>query len=757
MHRIVSCENYQNRNAGIEYNLSLKDALKNLKNDNFYHSITSDNTNDDYILYFDIDGNDDHKIDINDFISKMCSYINEKYYFNLKIIDFCYTKNNKHKYKFHVTVPSICASIEEQKKLCLDFANQHELYKKYKDQSGKYHEIYDSSVYCKNRLFRLPNQSKGIDKDESGIHIIKKGKMKDFILDNTGTVNLMDNIPDEEIDEVDKQVDKETEQKEEIEDEMEDEDNVEIDIEDELEDDIISLLEIFPYEKFYTGRRSWIYFLGLIKSSGCDWHLACKYSKKMSNHEPCTCEKTFNSLKKVYDQPLQKIKNIITKYSDFEYKKESCFDFKNKYEILDFKKEFNNTKYENVKEIRNALTKKMMSVCAFIIDLDCFVIKSNGNLKTIKRVKNCLPKILLKGTDDRYVEYNLQKSIIENVLLNYNSLDYILNDYKNEHIFNIWKGYDAIMIDDINNEVIEVVLDLLLNVFCNGDKELLKYVLTWFSNIVSTGEMNKVALILISDVQGTGKGTFLEFMAKILGSHCYKAISGIGQVIQKHNTILEGRRLLVMNEAASTREEFRSNFDKLKAIITDPTIEIEPKGLSSYEAKNIGNYIIVSNHRDSVVIENNDRRYQVLECSDIYANNTEYFGRVRKVLQLGDDYKDKMDAANSFYTYLMNYTDKVDLFKIIDTPLRQEMKERSLPNSAKFVKEYQERIDSMDTTYEHLCNIRAADLYQKYKEWANTNNEKVVTNTKFGIDIKPYVNKIVKKDATYYKFDKTIN
>jgi len=53
-----------------------------------------------------------------------------------------------------------------------------------------------------------------------------------------------------------------------------------------------------------------------------------------------------------------------------------------------------------------------------------------------------------------------------------------------------------------------------------------------------------------------------------------------------------------------------------------------------------------------------------------------------------------------------------------------------------------------------MFNVRASDLYQKYKDWAIKNTEKVATNTKFGMDIKSYTNKMMKRDGTYYVFNK---
>ena len=791
MYSIVSCRNYSNRKGGVvKQSENLDDILELLKKDKYYHSITSKEENIDYMLFFDVDGNEHAKedkpfieVDIHDFIAKMKSYINKTYYFNLTEDDFCYTQNDKNKYKFHVTVPSICATIKQQKELHAGFVNvkENEKYRKYKDEkTNKYKEIYDSSVYETNKLFRLPNQSKGIkDGKDYGIHIIKRGNMEDFILENTGSDFIMDNIPDDDLDDDPEESNnfmsktKEDPEEEPFEDDQQDSDNEDYgDYENYEEPSIYELLEKFPYDKYYTGRRSWLYFMGVLKSAGLTWESCCEYSQRLPNHTTVdipvhTCEKVFNSLKKPYNNPIQRIRNIIAKHG-FEYEKVSSFNFKVKYDILDFKMEFNHRRYETYNELKHDITQKLMSVCAYIIELECFMIKSNGNLKMIKTVKNCLPKILLKGGEGKSVECNLQKFIVENTLFNYNSVDYILNDYKNSRIFNIWKGYNADIVTEVDQEVIDVTIDFLLKVFCNGDKELLRYVLTWFSNLVSTDDINKIALVIVSEQQGTGKGTFLEFMAKILGSHCFKAVTGVGPITQKHNDVIVGIRLLVMNEAASTREEFRSNFDKMKTYITDPILDIEPKGFKHYDATNLGNYIIVSNHRDSVVIENNDRRYQVLECSDVYANNTEYFSRIRKILQLRKGDEDKMEAANSFYTYLMNYNDKVDLFKIIDTPLRQEMKERSLPNTVKFIKEYQEKLDSLESNLgmeknasmmhsEHLYKLRAMELYQKYKDWATTNTEKIATNTKFGMDIKNYVNKVLKKDGTYYIFNKKEN
>ncbi len=72
--------------------------------------------------------------------------------------------------------------------------------------------------------------------------------------------------------------------------------------------------------------------------------------------------------------------------------------------------------------------------------------------------------------------------------------------------------------------------------------------------------------------QGTGKGTLIEFMELVLRSVNVVSVAGIENILGSFNAILQGKRLVNINEMSSTKDEFRSNFDKMKSYITDPTI-----------------------------------------------------------------------------------------------------------------------------------------------------------------------------------------
>jgi phage/plasmid-associated DNA primase len=102
--------------------------------------------------------------------------------------------------------------------------------------------------------------------------------------------------------------------------------------------------------------------------------------------------------------------------------------------------------------------------------------------------------------------------------------------------------------------------------------------------------INGKALAMVSE-QGTGKGTLIEFMELLLRSINVASVAGIERITGRFNTILQNKRLVNINEMSSTKEEFRSNFDKIKSYITDPTITIEPKGVNPYKITNISNFV----------------------------------------------------------------------------------------------------------------------------------------------------------------------
>lgn len=100
-------------------------------------------------------------------------------------------------------------------------------------------------------------------------------------------------------------------------------------------------------------------------------------------------------------------------------------------------------------------------------------------------------------------------------------------------------------------------------------------------------------------------------------------------MLKAFNSDLIGKKFICINEMANKKDSFRSNFDKLKTLITDKDINVNEKFLDSIDTKQSFELILCSNNLNSLNIEDNDRRYFLLQVSDKYMQNNDYFGELR--------------------------------------------------------------------------------------------------------------------------------
>ena len=138
--------------------------------------------------------------------------------------------------------------------------------------------------------------------------------------------------------------------------------------------------------------------------------------------------------------------------------------------------------------------------------------------------------------------------------------------------FNTWQGFVSKKLE-INNEAIHKIqpmLDFIREVIANNQEDRYQYLLKWMSYTVSTNQKT------------FGKGTSFiwrtknrkNFLGRILayyviGRNVCAFLDSISAITEKFNSPLEGTRLDYVKEIASTKEEFRPVFEKIKTWITD--------------------------------------------------------------------------------------------------------------------------------------------------------------------------------------------
>ena len=133
---------------------------------------------------------------------------------------------------------------------------------------------------------------------------------------------------------------------------------------------------------------------------------------------------------------------------------------------------------------------------------------------------------------------------------------------------------------------------------------------------------------------------------------------------------IENKRLVVVNECASTWEELKPTFDKFKTLITDYPQSIRRLYFDPYNIQNISNFIFGTNHKDSIVVEGLDRHYAPFALSEEHRNDEIYFAKIRAECF-------NQEVVNAFYSWLLDAKDFeiVPLNKPPNTELRAEFQQ----------------------------------------------------------------------------------
>lgn len=297
-------------------------------------------------------------------------------------------------------------------------------------------------------------------------------------------------------------------------------------------------------------------------------------------------------------------------------------------------------------------------------------------------------------------------------------------------IYNIWEGFQARTVETVDMDLIEPVLYILRDLWASSDENLFKYLLSWLRfTVAEPAEMTKTALFLYS-LDGAGKGAFVDFFTQwVLGLGISHAYTGIEEVVEKHNTNKKGKKLAYVNEMGSTRDQFISNFDKIKPIITDSIIAENPKGRAIMQVKNITNVIMATNHKDSIYITANDRRYTCIEVSParVGAEHKKWWGETFKKMMC-------QDVGNHFFTFLLKLdpADLPDPRQVFETKLRKEIIEISKDNVLRFIDYFIEDNNAAEEA-DRVESISANDLYSQYCSWCGRSGENAKSTVKFSM------------------------
>ncbi len=173
-------------------------------------------------------------------------------------------------------------------------------------------------------------------------------------------------------------------------------------------------------------------------------------------------------------------------------------------------------------------------------------------------------------------------------------------------------------------------LTTIMDVLANGDHDHTRWVLDWLVSMVKdpTGGSNRPGTsLVVRGGQGTGKGSIVWPIFQILAPHAYQCDS-MEEVTNKFNFFMEETILLFADEAVWGGSKKESG--KLKRMITEDTLNIEPKGLDRYQVVNYLRLYISSNSDWVVPAEDDERRYTVFDATDAHRQDHDWFRKMKE-------------------------------------------------------------------------------------------------------------------------------
>lgn len=172
--------------------------------------------------------------------------------------------------------------------------------------------------------------------------------------------------------------------------------------------------------------------------------------------------------------------------------------------------------------------------------------------------------------------------------------------------------------------------------------EVMHWLLCWLAYpLQHPGAKMRTAIVMHGD-EGAGKNFLFDLVASIYGK--YGALVGQDELEDKFND-WRSCKLFVVGDEVSSRQELVHNKNRLKALITSPTVQINPKNLPRREESNHMNVVFLSNELTPLALDNSDRRYLV-----IYTPRAKDFSFYKGLAQWKSG-----GGTEAFYDFLLTY------------------------------------------------------------------------------------------------------
>ena len=301
-----------------------------------------------------------------------------------------------------------------------------------------------------------------------------------------------------------------------------------------------------------------------------------------------------------------------------------------------------------------------------------------------------------------------------------------------EKYYNLFRGfsYDDPDVDDLDEASSKVLQ--LMNHLCVNDAS---YFLDWISRMIQNpGKKTEWAIVLYSKVGGVGKNCMTDFLVKLIGEYA-GLVTNIEDITKKFNVDLCNKIFIYGDEINASAKKVA---DELKKVITGKEKSMEKKGYDAQKIKDHSNYLFTTNNEHCFKIEEEDRRYLMIRCTN-ERKTDEFYTEFYK--ELDDEYKIKQ-----LFKFFKN---RKVLYTLNKAPMTEYKKELIIEQKPAYIQMlYKKPAWFADR------KLTSTKLFESSKEYAKKNFLTTnYTTTKCGSDLRTLLEMYRSKSSSiYYTF-----
>lgn len=243
------------------------------------------------------------------------------------------------------------------------------------------------------------------------------------------------------------------------------------------------------------------------------------------------------------------------------------------------------------------------------------------------------------------------------------------NKYISPHTINMWDSWARKPAEKYDLTKCQTMLDHIRDIICSNDMALYDYMLQYCASMLQ-GKHVLVATVLYSKAQGVGKNLFTDYLSGIFGDH--STVANMEQFSGRFNEQYANKSLIVIDELSQKGppSDRGSTLAKLKRFITASKMSYEGKGKAVFTLQNRAHLIFTTNWTGSIRLEDTDRRYNLIECSEKYIGDDDYFDKLLKHVA---NPTIAQESQEHFLRYMLDMRITIGMCKPYVTELKTDM------------------------------------------------------------------------------------